>query len=299
MPDGARPRSPLISAAELRAPAVERPRSACGSSTAAGTSAGPATGARHRRRATCRARSTSTSTTTSPTTTATARRAAIPSPRPRRSPTGSGAAGIGDEHLVVAYDDVGGWVAARLWWMLDVLGHREVAVLDGGIEAWTAAGGTLSTDGVPAWPPAAAPSRRRLDRRDLARGAEGSGSGRVVLLDARAAAALSRRDRADRPGRRPHPDGPQRPGRRQPRRRPVPPAGRAGGALPGARRRRFRRAGRHVMRERHLGAAPRDRDAPRRPARPDPLRRLVQRLVALRRAGRDGPEPGEPPPTEQ
>lgn len=28
------------------------------------------------------------------------------------------AAGIGDEHRVVAYDDVGGWVAARLWWML-------------------------------------------------------------------------------------------------------------------------------------------------------------------------------------
>ena len=43
------------------------------------------------------------------------------------------AAGIDDEHTVVAYDDVGGWVASRLWWMLDDLGHPAVAVLDGGI----------------------------------------------------------------------------------------------------------------------------------------------------------------------
>ncbi|MDP9243820.1 MAG: rhodanese-like domain-containing protein, partial [Chloroflexota bacterium] len=57
-----------------------------------------------------------------------------------------GAVGIGDDDLVVAYDDVGGWVAARLWWMLDVLGHERVAVLDGGIDAWAAAGGTLETE---------------------------------------------------------------------------------------------------------------------------------------------------------
>jgi thiosulfate/3-mercaptopyruvate sulfurtransferase len=49
--------------------------------------------------------------------------------------------GIGDRTRVVVYDDVGGVVAARLWWMLDVLG-REVAVLDGGIQGWT---GKLST----------------------------------------------------------------------------------------------------------------------------------------------------------
>ena len=32
--------------------------------------------------------------------------------------------GIGSHHLVVAYDDTGGMIAARLWWMLDNLGHR-------------------------------------------------------------------------------------------------------------------------------------------------------------------------------
>jgi thiosulfate/3-mercaptopyruvate sulfurtransferase len=56
------------------------------------------------------------------------------------------AAGIGDEHLVVAYDDVGGWVAARLWWMLDDLGHRSAAVLDGGFPAWVSAGLPVSPE---------------------------------------------------------------------------------------------------------------------------------------------------------
>ena len=41
--------------------------------------------------------------------------------------------GIGDDSEVVAYDDAGGTIAARLWWMLDDLGHRHVRVLDGGI----------------------------------------------------------------------------------------------------------------------------------------------------------------------
>ena len=44
--------------------------------------------------------------------------------------------GIGDDTVVVAYDDSGGSIAARLWWMLKVTGHRA-AVLDGGISAWT------------------------------------------------------------------------------------------------------------------------------------------------------------------
>ena len=46
-----------------------------------------------------------------------------------------GALGIGDEDVVVAYDDAGGVIAARLVWMLRVIGH-EAALLDGGLEAW-------------------------------------------------------------------------------------------------------------------------------------------------------------------
>ncbi|RME07666.1 MAG: sulfurtransferase [Anaerolineae bacterium] len=48
--------------------------------------------------------------------------------------------GIGPEVQVVAYDDRGGAIAARLWWLLRYLGHDDVAVLDGGWPAWVEAG---------------------------------------------------------------------------------------------------------------------------------------------------------------
>lgn len=51
-----------------------------------------------------------------------------------------GAAGISDGIMVVCYDDQKGSMAARLWWMLRYLGHRSVALLDGGYSAWRAAG---------------------------------------------------------------------------------------------------------------------------------------------------------------
>lgn len=51
-----------------------------------------------------------------------------------------GRAGIGPASLVVAYDDAGGAIAARLWWLLRWLGHDHAAVLDGGFQAWVGAG---------------------------------------------------------------------------------------------------------------------------------------------------------------
>ena len=109
-----------------------------------------------------------------------------PLPSPAEFALQLAAAGIGDEHLVVAYDDVGGWVAARLWWMLDNLGHEGVVVLDGGVAAWTAAGGELTTE-VPDWPHAELRLRDSwsgvISRDELRRRL-----GSVVLLDARGAA---------------------------------------------------------------------------------------------------------------
>lgn len=57
-----------------------------------------------------------------------------------------GRLGIAPRHHVVAYDGAGGANAARLWWMLRSIGHSTVSVLDGGIQAWTAAGHALTTD---------------------------------------------------------------------------------------------------------------------------------------------------------
>jgi len=47
---------------------------------------------------------------------------------------------------VIAYDNAGGVLAAsRLWWMLRLIGHDDVAVLDGGLAAWTDAGMPLES----------------------------------------------------------------------------------------------------------------------------------------------------------
>jgi len=51
-----------------------------------------------------------------------------------------GSWGIGPETQVVAYDDRGGMIAGRLWWLLRWLGHEQVAVLDGGFPAWVEEG---------------------------------------------------------------------------------------------------------------------------------------------------------------
>jgi thiosulfate/3-mercaptopyruvate sulfurtransferase len=108
-----------------------------------------------------------------------------PLPDPRAFAARMGALGIGNEQDVVVYDDAGGTIAARLWWMLDALGHRSVAVLDGGLPAWEAAGLPLTPE-IPSYAAArlTAPAGgwpRTLDRAELKKRL-----GSVVLLDARA-----------------------------------------------------------------------------------------------------------------
>jgi thiosulfate/3-mercaptopyruvate sulfurtransferase len=69
---------------------------------------------------------------------------------PMPEPTGFrrrlGMWGISPETQVVAYDQGPGAFAARAWWLLRHYGHEAVAVLDGGVAAWTAAGLPLATD---------------------------------------------------------------------------------------------------------------------------------------------------------
>jgi thiosulfate/3-mercaptopyruvate sulfurtransferase len=65
-----------------------------------------------------------------------------PLPAPEVFAAGMSTLGIGDESTVVAYDDQGGVIAARLVWMLRATGH-EAALLDGGLLAYS---GPIETD---------------------------------------------------------------------------------------------------------------------------------------------------------
>jgi thiosulfate/3-mercaptopyruvate sulfurtransferase len=101
-----------------------------------------------------------------------------PLPDPAVFADGMSALGIGDDDTVVAYDDAGGVIAARLVWMLRVTGH-EAALLDGGLAAYT---GALEHEGAVRGPasftPRPWPADRLADIDDAADPAH-------VVLDAR------------------------------------------------------------------------------------------------------------------
>lgn len=117
-----------------------------------------------------------------------------PLPTPGAFAERMAAAGIEDGARAVGYDDVGGWVAARLWWMLDNLGFgrrgiagESVGVLNGGIAAWAASGRALES-GEHVLPP----TTGRLHLADAWHGVIDretlkSQLGSVTLLDARGA----------------------------------------------------------------------------------------------------------------
>lgn len=54
--------------------------------------------------------------------------------------------GVDAGSTLVAYDDVGGQFAARLWWLARWIGLTDVRVLDGGLQKWLAEGYTLTQD---------------------------------------------------------------------------------------------------------------------------------------------------------
>ena len=182
--------------------------------------------------------------------------------------------GIGDGHRVVVYDQQGIYSAARVWWMFRVFGHKDVAVLDGGLPKWLAEGRPVETRGAR---PARAAFHRPAQRRAGARRDAGGPRGQ--------AAATSRSSTRARPGRFRGEEAEPRKGLRS-------------GHMPGAKnvhfrtllnddqtmkspdelraifeaaRRRSREAGRHDLR---LGRDGGDRQPGAGAARPQPQRRL-------------------------
>ena len=108
-----------------------------------------------------------------------------PLPAPETFARRLGELGIGNDTQVVAYDDANGSFAARLWWMLRWVGHGAVAVLDGGLKAWTAHGGALqagTTDfATERFTPCVDP-RAVLGTADVERAVQ---SPQILLVDAR------------------------------------------------------------------------------------------------------------------
>ena len=58
-----------------------------------------------------------------------------------------GAMGIANDSQVVVYDAMGAFSAPRVWWMFRTFGHRDVAVLNGGLHKWRAAGHAVTDNG--------------------------------------------------------------------------------------------------------------------------------------------------------
>ena len=93
--------------------------------------------------------------------------------------------GITPSTAVVCYDDQGGVYAARAWWMLQWLGHRNATVLDGGRAAWQALGASWVTtpatfDAQPPYP-AQPPGMPTIEADALL-----ERLGQLTILDARA-----------------------------------------------------------------------------------------------------------------
>ncbi|HET8845820.1 MAG TPA: sulfurtransferase, partial [Ktedonobacteraceae bacterium] len=62
--------------------------------------------------------------------------------------------GIGDQHLVVAYDaHPASQFATRLWWALNYYSHRKVVVLNGGLPKWQRENRPMTAE-IPDYPPA-------------------------------------------------------------------------------------------------------------------------------------------------
>lgn len=121
-------------------------------------------------------------------------------PSPEQFARQVGELGIGSRDLVVVYDAERFLASARVWWMFRVMGHEEVAVLDGGLGAWLAAGQPVQSGPVTAQP-------RRFEARpkpelvrDLEQIRAGIGKTMDQLVDARSAGRFFAREPEPRAG---------------------------------------------------------------------------------------------------
>jgi thiosulfate/3-mercaptopyruvate sulfurtransferase len=109
--------------------------------------------------------------------------------------------GVGDGARVAVYDTEGLYSAARAWWMFRIMGHNDVAVLNGGLKKWKAEGRALE-DGEPTrrTPRHFTPRFHAELVRDAAEVKALIGSTAAQIVDARSAGRFEGRDADPRPG---------------------------------------------------------------------------------------------------
>ena len=109
-------------------------------------------------------------------------------PPPEKFMSRMRAMGVGDGHQVVVYDGAGMLSAPRVWWTFRLMGHRDVAVLDGGFPKWQAEG--RATEDMPPVVKDRHLTARFQNQlvRDVTQVSRASKLGNPQIVDARAAA---------------------------------------------------------------------------------------------------------------
>ena len=121
-------------------------------------------------------------------------------PGPEKFASRMGRLGLGDGTRIVLYDQSPHHTAARGWAMLRSFGITDVAILDGGLDAWRAAGGTLTSGEEAPRPRHVTPRERGRWVRDLAHMKAVQASGAEQIVDARSPSRFAGAEPEPRPG---------------------------------------------------------------------------------------------------
>ncbi|MBL8791337.1 MAG: 3-mercaptopyruvate sulfurtransferase [Rhizobiales bacterium] len=125
-------------------------------------------------------------------------------PAPAQFASGVKKLGVGDGKKVICYDSAGLFSAARCWWMFKVMGHDDVAVLDGGLPKWQREGRPLE-DEMPVTPQERhfTPRVRASMVKGMADVAKALDGGAAQVADARSGTRFRGEEQEPRPGVRP------------------------------------------------------------------------------------------------
>jgi thiosulfate/3-mercaptopyruvate sulfurtransferase len=111
--------------------------------------------------------------------------------------------GLGDGNLIVVYDGAGIYSAPRAWWMLRVMGHEDVVVLDGGFPKWKRELKPIEDMTTQPYPRHFTPRENFSLVRDFDQVMANLKSGRETVIDARSRNRFLGREPEPRPGVRP------------------------------------------------------------------------------------------------